>query len=614
MTNPATYTNPWEDPVISAVFTPTSGTTSTVGGFYYSANTWKLRFAPKQIGNYTWSLSYADTGGTYQTSGSFASTASTNSGFLRISGTNPLVFVTEANGSTFYAHGFNIPLPANSKHTDPASITDLSQTSFPTSNYAQPTTLAQFLSTSSNAGFNMLREMNSGDGFYHLMTFNSGSTGKNLYDMNQGVLCDELMAALHSAGWKCLMTFWADPANYVPSYTLSAGSTITQACERYHQYIMNRYGAYVDIWELCNENSGVPQAYSDSIISYVHGNDPYRHLITISYAQSYHSEFDLETEHEYLNVQERAVPNTIANAINSLTGPDSQALVIGEAGNGEPYGAYDPERFRFYDWAAFFNRGMVLYWNGGYKDSYQEGSGPANQYIGWEERSDSKIMTDFMSNFDPAARPIATSLAPGGQMVAYALASATDLGLYIEHETTVNAVLKNATVTLNVPGNNMQGWWIDPASGNLLEAASANAGSQKFSIPPFISDIALRLRAAGSQPAIQFSTPSYNVLANQGSVTLTVYRVGGVGSAISVNYTTSDGLAKAGVDYTASSGVLNWGAAERQPASDHDSGALRRHAEGGLGFYGEFKQCHRWWPAGQGSRDGCMSGHQRGGA
>ncbi len=60
MTNSATYVNPWEDPVITAVFTAPSGATNTAGGFYSEVNNWKLRFAPREIGAWTWAPSYSD--------------------------------------------------------------------------------------------------------------------------------------------------------------------------------------------------------------------------------------------------------------------------------------------------------------------------------------------------------------------------------------------------------------------------------------------------------------------------------------------------------------------------------------------------------------------------
>jgi hypothetical protein len=56
----------------------------------------------------------------------------------------------------------------------------------------------------------------------------------------------------------------------------------------------------------------------------------------------------------------------------------------------------------------------------------------------------------------------------------------------------------------------------------------------------------------------QFSSATYSVAENGGSITITVNRVNGSTNAASVNYTTSNGSATAGADYTTSSGTLNF--------------------------------------------------------
>ena len=58
--------------------------------------------------------------------------------------------------------------------------------------------------------------------------------------------------------------------------------------------------------------------------------------------------------------------------------------------------------------------------------------------------------------------------------------------------------------------------------------------------------------------ALQFAASSFTGLETNGSVTITVSRVGGSGGSVSVNYATQDGTAKAGFDYTATSGTLTW--------------------------------------------------------
>ena len=566
MSNTATYANPWEDPVITAVFTAPSGTTNTVGGFYCATNTWKLRFAPREAGAWTWALSYTDATGVFNDSGGFTCTNSTNIGFLRRNPTNVYNFVTDAYSNAFRVFGYQWGWASAISATYP---TDISQLNYPTDGNAQPTTIDQQLQNAKDAGFNMIRINTQEDSFDHLSPyghFNLNNTGKNEYDLNQGLICDEFMAALHRVNFKCLMSFWNAPANWVPGATITnAGAPTTQAALRYHQYIINRFGAYVDIWELCNEST-LDQSYIDVIVPYVQGNDPYEHLITMNgniTPTNNLGQFDVWTFHAYYS-------NPTLGLSENGTSGHGMPVFDEECGNAGPYGSYDPRRFRIMGWTGFFKQTSMMFWGYGggglpHQTSFTP-SGISNESIGWEEQLETKILMDFCSSLDPAAAPISVTLSPANQMQSFALSSPTDLGLYITHGlATLNALITNATVTVNVPTNNMQGEWIDPATGTLLKTITANAGSQTLPIPAFGTDIALRLRAGVTQPVVQFSSSSYSMGADQGSVSLTVYRLAGSAGAITVDYATSDGLAVAGVDYASVAGTLSWAANDFGP-------------------------------------------------
>ncbi len=62
--------------------------------------------------------------------------------------------------------------------------------------------------------------------------------------------------------------------------------------------------------------------------------------------------------------------------------------------------------------------------------------------------------------------------------------------------------------------------------------------------------------------SIQFSAPTYTATEKDGSVAITVTRLGTLAEATSVSYTTSDGTAIAGTDYRPVSGTLNFAAGE----------------------------------------------------
>lgn len=66
---------------------------------------------------------------------------------------------------------------------------------------------------------------------------------------------------------------------------------------------------------------------------------------------------------------------------------------------------------------------------------------------------------------------------------------------------------------------------------------------------------------------VALSAPTYAVVQNAGSVTVTVDRTGGSTGWASVNYATANGTAIAGTDYTSKRGVLVWASGDAAPKS-----------------------------------------------
>jgi hypothetical protein len=63
---------------------------------------------------------------------------------------------------------------------------------------------------------------------------------------------------------------------------------------------------------------------------------------------------------------------------------------------------------------------------------------------------------------------------------------------------------------------------------------------------------------SGPADPLSFSSATYSVAQSTGSVTVTVTRVGTASAAVSVDFSTVDGTAVAGTDYTATTGTLQW--------------------------------------------------------
>ncbi|MEY2481524.1 MAG: hypothetical protein QOK24_52 [Verrucomicrobiota bacterium] len=66
----------------------------------------------------------------------------------------------------------------------------------------------------------------------------------------------------------------------------------------------------------------------------------------------------------------------------------------------------------------------------------------------------------------------------------------------------------------------------------------------------------------GGTSTIQFSSAQYSVSEASGSAVLTVVRMGGIGFAVSANYSTADGTAMAGADYTSTNSTVTFAPGE----------------------------------------------------
>jgi hypothetical protein len=113
-----------------------------------------------------------------------------------------------------------------------------------------------------------------------------------------------------------------------------------------------------------------------------------------------------------------------------------------------------------------------------------------------------------------------------------------------------------AQVTTNVNGNatiNVM-FPVALATGRVITATATdpNGNTSEFSAAD----------PTAANGSLQFTVSSLQLIEDVGTVTLTVQRTGGSVGNLSVDYSTTDGTAVAGQDYTAASGTLNFTAGE----------------------------------------------------
>ena len=109
-------------------------------------------------------------------------------------------------------------------------------------------------------------------------------------------------------------------------------------------------------------------------------------------------------------------------------------------------------------------------------------------------------------------------------------------------------------------------FWVTFQRGEIRTCANChgiNTTDQTGAGPPTNPPAALAAllaywKSGNPSGSMQFAVGAETVLKNADSVTIPVTRTGGSTGPISVNFATNNGTARAGVDYVAASGILNW--------------------------------------------------------
>jgi PKD repeat protein len=250
-------------------------------------------------------------------------------------------------------------------------------------------------------------------------------------------------------------------------------------------------------------------------------------------------------------------------------------VLAGSAMAAQGGGGWGPVRFRLATWTSFFTEGGVCLWTGG---GDNDGAGGEfniyNATADVPERAMCIIHANFIADFDPAATPLSPANASmqnyngngsNHAVRCWALGSQTDVGAYIVNGGDQNVLLTGQQIILAVPTNNMQGMWFDPSTGKVIQLFSVNSGLQTLNIPPFATDIVVRLRANAPSSWLQFDTSYYQAQDTDPNITLTVNRFGDSSQPVSIDYATKNSQAQAGTDYQPATGTLTWAANDMAP-------------------------------------------------
>jgi hypothetical protein len=525
--HPNQYANPFHDVTLEVTFTSPSGKRVPVGGFHYGTlrpptihkpqppgrgrpqytfddqSVWKARLAPWGLGTWQYSYVFTNLQGRQATGrGSFECVRGrvANPGFLRPHPSNPFRWVFD-DGTPFFgvglqeclgdAAGTGSALAAASLEgpfrTDRPDLVQLPPGPLyvrgPSMN---PVNGDVYFRRYSRCGFNLFR-MSQRNCSYDLYR------DLDHYLVQEAVMTDELLRHVRKYGFRVMYGFFG----YQPVFNDHPDDADGMAkIKRFIKYSVDRWGAFVDVWEFLNEQKAADGWYAQ-VIPYLRSIDPYHHPITTSWERPELDGIEVSAPHWYGNeneLQSDAVTASHAEQWKKYGKP----VIVGEQGNSAGSGKNRPpgvggvwdagsaQRMRLRLWTAFFREISFIFWN----TSYARDGHYMNIWLGPQEREYVRALQDFSARLDADVRMVPVTVSDPSQVRAYGLRSARRAAVYLHHFKDHATVVRGLTVTVDVPAD-AHAFWYSPTSADIVATLKVETGTQTLTAPDFTVDLAL---------------------------------------------------------------------------------------------------------------------------
>jgi len=528
------YTNPFFDVTIEVIFTSPSKEQFRVGGFHYGASSeakirtrktdrgerqqvtyyfdkqdlWKARFAPSQRGKWKYDFTFTNMKGQKASGkGTFLCVKGRrpNPGFVRRHPTNSFRLVFD-DGSPYFPIGLqdcwgdnsgtgsvldqcSMEGPFRTDRKDLPALPDGPMFVRGPSN--NPQNADVYFRYFSQCGFNLYRfsQQNCSFGLNHNL---------EKYLAQESIMTDELLTCARKYGFSIFYGIFG----FQKAFNNDPHSEANMAkVKRFIKYSVDRWGAYVDFWELFNEQKADTQWY-EIIIPYLKSLDPYHHPVTTSWERPELAGIEINAPHWYQRENELQSDAITASRAKNWK-KHNKPVIVGEQGNhvdrrNRPLGVggvWDNRsalRMRIRNWTAFFNEIAFIFWN----TSYARDGHYMNIWLGPREREYVRAMQDFAYRLDKDVREIAVTVSNPQAVRAYGLASKERAGVYLHHFGNHTKPVKGVKITLDVP-KSAKGYWYSPENAAILGTVEVSAGKCTFEAPEFTVDIALLITPDG---------------------------------------------------------------------------------------------------------------------
>ncbi|MFH1268868.1 MAG: DUF5060 domain-containing protein, partial [Planctomycetota bacterium] len=408
------YRDPTWDVTIDVTFTSPGGEKIPVGGFFYGstkpqepivressdahgrkrttatwpcdpADLWKARYAPSELGRWKYEYIFRNSSGGRTTGdGSFEVVKGRvqRKGWVRINPENPFRFVFE-DGSPYFPIGFQDgvfdnnhngsamdsksmegPFRLDAADTRPAPPPGAMFARGPSMN---PQNADVSFGRHARAGFNLWRFSPNN---FSINVFTFGETGtRDRVDWAEARMVDEMMRLMR----KYDIRFFYGIFGFTKAFNDQPRDEEAMArAKRIIKYSVDRWGAYVDFWEMLNEQHADDEWYAITV-PYLKSIDPYKKPVATSWQRPKLGCIDVNAPHWYGN-EDELTSDRVTAARARETKRFNKPVVYGEQGNSRGRedrtaegigGVWDPgsaRRMRVRLWTALFTEISFIFW------------------------------------------------------------------------------------------------------------------------------------------------------------------------------------------------------------------------------------------------------------
>ncbi|HEX29335.1 TPA: DUF5060 domain-containing protein [Candidatus Poribacteria bacterium] len=528
------YENPFFDVTIDLTFTSPGGGKVHVGGFFYGSSEkprikvyrkngrrkveyifgkhdlWKARFAPWELGRWRYTYTFSNVKGERVTGeGGFTCVEGRRRrhGFVRQNPKNPFRWIFD-DGTPYFPIGIqdcwgdgsatgtvldtcSMEGPFRTDRTDLVKLPPGPM--FVRGPSMNPMNADVYFRHFSECGFNLYRfsQRNCSFPLY---------TDLDHYLIQEGIMTDELLECARKYGFRIFYGIFGfgKVFNFQPE-----NEEAMEKVKRFVKYSVDRWGAYVDFWELLNEQKADDRWY-EIVASYLKSIDPYHHPVATSWERPDLPWIDVSAPHWYQDEDELRSDEITASKARRWK-RFGKPVIVGEQGNyvnphkprplgvGGVWDIRSALRMRIRIWTAFFNEIAFIFWN----TSYARDGHFMNIWLGPREREYVRALQSFARCLDGDIRMVPVEVSAPDQVRAYGLASDERAAVYLHHYADHGTSVRGLKVILDVPKEG-KGYWYSPETAEILDVFDVPAGRGTFEAPPFVVDLALLITPYGA--------------------------------------------------------------------------------------------------------------------